>query len=166
MAQGMKTGGRQRGTPNKSTVERRLRAAQGLQAAHTDGLLPLDVMLARMWDKPLLAGRKVTDEQFQAAVAAAPYMHARLSAVAVRDMTPPDPVLVQRQDEARAQLVASLEALARPEPLTIEQATEADCIAHNTDARRPSLSAISGGLDPVFGREAMPLAIGSRRLRG
>ena len=84
MAQGKKTGGRQRGTPNKATAERQLRAAHGLQAALDNGLMPLDVMLARMRDAPLPNGQKVTDEQFAAAVAAAPYLHARLAATTLK----------------------------------------------------------------------------------
>src|SRR5436305_3954986 len=83
-----KTGGRQLGTPNKATVERQLRASHGLAAATQDGLLPLNVMLARMRGEPLANGDFVTDEQFQAACAAAPYIHPKLSAVAVEDDRP------------------------------------------------------------------------------
>jgi hypothetical protein len=42
--------------------------------------LPLDVMLCRMKHEPLPNGSLVTDDQFAAAVAAAPYLHAKLSA--------------------------------------------------------------------------------------
>ena len=59
MAKGKKTGGRQKGTPNKATVERDLRAAQGLKAATLDGLLPLDVMMCRMRNRPLPNGSMV-----------------------------------------------------------------------------------------------------------
>jgi hypothetical protein len=45
-------------------------------------VLPLDIMRARMRNAPL-NGQSVTDEQFAAAVAAAPYIHPRLAAVAV-----------------------------------------------------------------------------------
>jgi len=38
------------------------------------------VLLARMRDEALPNGQKVTDEQFEAAVAAAPYIHPRLAA--------------------------------------------------------------------------------------
>jgi hypothetical protein len=90
MAQGMKTGGRQQGTPNKATVERRLRAAHGMRTALDDGLLPLDVILTRMRDELLPSGQRVTDEQFQAAVAAAPYMHQKLAATTLKgDPTAP-----------------------------------------------------------------------------
>src|SRR5438270_12596530 len=51
-------------------------------------LLPLDVMLARMRCEPLANGDFVTDEQFEAACAAAPYIHPKLSAVAVKDDRP------------------------------------------------------------------------------
>jgi hypothetical protein len=61
-----------------------LRAKQGLAAAATAGLLPLDVLLARMRGEPLPNGEMPTDLQVQAAIAAAPFLHARLSA---SDMT-------------------------------------------------------------------------------
>lgn len=69
--------GRKAGGRNKATIEREIRTAHGLEAAQT-GVLPLDVMFARMLDEPLTNGKKPTDEQFQAAVCAAPYIHARL----------------------------------------------------------------------------------------
>jgi hypothetical protein len=77
---GERRGGRQKGTPNKATVERDLRAAHGLEAAMLDGLMPLDVMLARMQNRALANGLAVTDQQFAAAVAAAPYIHPKLQA--------------------------------------------------------------------------------------
>ena len=80
MAVGKKTGGRQKGTPNKATVERDLRAAQGLKAATLDGLLPLDVMMCRMKNEPLPNGSMVADDQLAAAIAAAPYIHPKLAA--------------------------------------------------------------------------------------
>ena len=45
------------------------------------GVTPLDVMLARMKGQALDGIGSITDEQFQAAVAAAPYIHPRLSSV-------------------------------------------------------------------------------------
>jgi hypothetical protein len=42
-----------------------------------------------MRDEPLPNGQLPTDEQFQAAVAAAPYVHPRLAAVAVQPVPPP-----------------------------------------------------------------------------
>src|SRR4051812_31623657 len=109
MARGLKTGARQRGTPNRSTVERRLRASNGIQSALNGGLLPLDVMLARMRDEPLPNGQRVTDEQFQAAVAAAAYVHPWLAAVAVRET--PDPVALQEVAEIRTALIRRLQIL-------------------------------------------------------
>ena len=83
MAVGKKTGGRQKGTPNKATVERNLRAAKGLKAATLDGLLPLDVMMCRMKNEALPNGTMVADDQLAAAIAAAPYIHPKLAAAAV-----------------------------------------------------------------------------------
>jgi hypothetical protein len=83
MARGQKTGGRQRGTPNRLTIEREIRAAHGVVAAAETGLLPIDVLPARMRDENLPNGQKVTDAQFEAAVAAAPYLHPRLAASTV-----------------------------------------------------------------------------------
>jgi hypothetical protein len=79
MAKGYKTGGRQAGVPNRATAERQLRARHGIQAATEDGVLPLDVMLAVMRAEPLSDGKKPTDEQLRAAIAAAPYLHPRLA---------------------------------------------------------------------------------------
>jgi hypothetical protein len=84
MACGQKTGGRQRGTPNKATIEREIRAAHGVHAAVNGGVLPLDILLARMRDEPLPNGEKPTDAQFEAAVAAAPYLHPRLAATTLK----------------------------------------------------------------------------------
>lgn len=81
MARGMKTGGRKRGTPNRATIERNLRAKHGIQSAMESGVMPLDLMLRVMRGGEEAAA--VTDRQFQAAVAAAPYIHARLAATAV-----------------------------------------------------------------------------------
>ena len=76
--------GRKAGGKNKLTLEREVRAAHGIEAAGEAGLLPLDVMLARMRGEPLPNGEKPTDEQFAAAVAAAPYLHARLAATTLK----------------------------------------------------------------------------------
>lgn len=72
--------GRKAGGKNRATIEHEMRARAGIQDALNSGLLPLDVMLARMRGQPLPNGRMVTDEQFQAAIAAAPYVHPRLAA--------------------------------------------------------------------------------------
>ena len=84
MARGLKTGGRKAGTPNKATIERELRAARGMKMAYAEGLLPLDVMLARMRNEDLPNGQRPTDEQFQAAVAAAPFLHPKLAATTLK----------------------------------------------------------------------------------
>lgn len=76
---GIRTGkptGRPKGVKNRATIEREVRAAQGVKAAVEGGDLPLDVMLKRM-----RGDSEITDNQFQAAIAAAPYVHPRLAAV-------------------------------------------------------------------------------------
>jgi hypothetical protein len=75
--------GRKWGGRNRATVERQLRAQHGVQAATEDGVMPLDVMLAMMRDEPLSNGRKPTDEQLRAAIAAAPYLHPRLATTTI-----------------------------------------------------------------------------------
>lgn len=72
MAKGKKTGGRQRGTPNKASSKAAKRAA----AIAASGLSPLEFMMNIMRDE--------TAEfvmRFEAAKAAAPYVHPRLAAV-------------------------------------------------------------------------------------
>ena len=117
MARGFKTGGRKAGTPNRATVDRQLRAISGIRAAVEDGLLPLDVMLARM-----RGDGTITDQQFEAAVAAAPYVHPKLAAVAVHDKKQ---VSELSDDELRAIICRRLHQLyvdhpAQPVPLTAE----------------------------------------------
>lgn len=69
MAIGKKTGGRKKGTPNKAT------AAKAAEIAES-GLTPLDYMLGIMRDE-----EKPADMRFEAAKAAAPYVHPKLAAV-------------------------------------------------------------------------------------
>jgi hypothetical protein len=69
MARGRKTGGRQKGTRNRATEEARV-------AAQATGILPLDYMLSVMRDPD--ADHKSRDAM---AMAAAPYLHARLSTI-------------------------------------------------------------------------------------
>jgi hypothetical protein len=64
-----KTGGRKKGIPNKAT------AAKAAEVA-ASGLTPLDFMLEVMRDKT-----QAMDLRFDAAKGAAPYVHARLSAI-------------------------------------------------------------------------------------
>jgi hypothetical protein len=69
MARGRKTGGRQKGARNRATEEARIAAAAA-------GILPLDYMLSVMRDPA--ADLKRRDAM---AMAAAPYLHPKLSAV-------------------------------------------------------------------------------------
>ena len=71
MALGQKTGGRKKGTPNRATAAQRAEIA-------ASGLTPLDYMLAVMRDETEPAERRMW-----AAAKAAPYVHPRMSAVAV-----------------------------------------------------------------------------------
>ncbi len=64
-----KSGGRQKGVPNKRTAAK-------VAEIEASGLTPLDFMLDLMRDK-----NQVMDLRFDAAKAAAPYVHARLSAI-------------------------------------------------------------------------------------
>jgi hypothetical protein len=69
MAQGRKTGGRQKGVPNKATAAK----AAEIEAS---GLTPLDFMLSVLRDE-----RNDLETRFKAAHGAAPYVHPRLSAI-------------------------------------------------------------------------------------
>ena len=76
MARGRKTGGRRKGARNRATEEARAAAA-------APGILPLDYMLSVMRDPA--ADLKRRDAM---AMAAAPYLHARLSAIEA-ELNPP-----------------------------------------------------------------------------
>jgi hypothetical protein len=108
---GERRGGRRKGTLNKATVERRMRVASGLKAAVETGELPLDVILRRM-----RGDTTVSNPQFEAAVAAAPYCHPRLSAVAHQ----PAPDL--SREERRAALAAIPYEIRRRIAALLEQA--------------------------------------------
>lgn len=69
MAQGTKTGGRQKGTPNKATAAKAAAIAEA-------GITPLDFMLQLMRDEVADAAQRL-----DAAKSAAPYVHPRLQAV-------------------------------------------------------------------------------------
>jgi hypothetical protein len=69
--------GRPAGGKNKATIEREVRAAHGIAAAMESGVMPLDVMLQVMRGGD--EAEQISDRQFQAAVAAAPYVHAKLN---------------------------------------------------------------------------------------
>ena len=76
MANGFKTGGRKKGTPNKATAVR--------QAEITaSGLTPLDFMLSVMRDEQADKAARL-----DAAKAAAPYVHPRLAAIESRHSGP------------------------------------------------------------------------------
>lgn len=64
-----KTGGRQKGTPNKKT-------AATVAAVEAGGITPLDYLLAVMRDAD-----KPADIRTDAAKAAAPYVHPKLAAI-------------------------------------------------------------------------------------
>jgi hypothetical protein len=83
MARGHKTGGRQRGTPNKAKAQLDARIAEaagrmaaGLSSAESAGMTPLDVMVGAM----RLA---VENGEWRAAASiaekAAPYVHAKVA---------------------------------------------------------------------------------------
>jgi hypothetical protein len=76
MARGRKTGGRQRGARNRATAEARA-------AAEATGILPLDYMLSVMRDTNAEPKRRDT-----MAMAAAPYLHAKLTAVEAKPNEP------------------------------------------------------------------------------
>jgi hypothetical protein len=78
MARGRKTGGRQKGTRNRATAEARA-------AAEATGTLPLDYMLSVMRD-----ANADTKRRDAMAMAAAPYLHPKLSSVEPKPFTNPD----------------------------------------------------------------------------
>jgi hypothetical protein len=103
-------GGRPPGALNKATVEKLIRAKKGLKAALATGVMPLDVILGRM-----RGTLDVTDDQVAAAIAAAPFCHPKLTAVAFRDTTPPkDPIDLSRA--TAAELAVLRKFIARTAP--------------------------------------------------
>lgn len=92
MAKGQKTGGRQKGTPNRAT------AAKAAEIA-ASGLTPLDYMLSVL--------RNETNEQairLDAAHKAAPYVHAKLATIDVgnKDDKPFEQVIRWAQTDSEA----------------------------------------------------------------
>jgi hypothetical protein len=81
VAKGFKSGGRRAGTPNRATVERAARARAGIEAALATGLMPLDVILTVMRGGP--AAEAISERQYQAACAAAPFLHPKLSSTSL-----------------------------------------------------------------------------------
>jgi hypothetical protein len=76
MAIGRKTGGRRPGSKNKRTRELEARVEAMLEGMDASAMMPLDVMLHVMRDSRLDVALR-----FEAARAAAPYVHPRLAAV-------------------------------------------------------------------------------------
>jgi hypothetical protein len=76
MAGGRKTGGRKKGSVNKRTLALRVQAVALLEGVDASRMTPLDVMLHVMRDNRLDATLR-----FEAARAAAPYLHPRLAAI-------------------------------------------------------------------------------------
>lgn len=69
---GTRIGGRQKGTPNKVTAETTAKIAAA-------GITPLDYMLTILRDT-----KQNAVDRFEAAKAAAPYVHARLNATTLK----------------------------------------------------------------------------------
>jgi hypothetical protein len=95
-----KTGGRKRGTPNKASAAREA-------AVQASGLTPLKYMLRVMRDE-----KATTELRLDAAARAAPYVHPRLSSVAVENKDgQPFAISVeqqQREAEERARQAVAL----------------------------------------------------------
>lgn len=76
---GKRTGrarGRPPGAKNKATIAKEAFTEEAVRAALDAGISPLDVML-----KVMRGDGTITERQFSAAQAAAPYVHPRLAAV-------------------------------------------------------------------------------------
>src|ERR1700722_1038676 len=88
--------GRPKGSLNKRTIEMRAMAERTMKAALSDDLTPVDVMLAVM-----RGDTSIGREQFEAAIAVAPYVCPRLSAIAVQ---PIDPVSAMTPEQRRRRI--------------------------------------------------------------
>jgi hypothetical protein len=97
--------GRKPGSKSKATIARETHVAAVVKAAIEQGDLPLDVILRRM------RGEVIPDPQYFAAVAAAPYLHPKLTAVAPATMddfaTLSDEQLADEVARERAALAAA-----------------------------------------------------------
>ena len=71
------------GTRTRVTLRRDLKCAEAIERALSEDVTPLDVMMMRM-----KGDLSVTDAQFEAAIALAPYLHPKLTATAFVDATP------------------------------------------------------------------------------
>jgi hypothetical protein len=72
-------GGRPPGAKNKATIRREQFAKDGLDDALASGMMPLEIMLLGIREPS-----KVSRTRFERAVAAAPYVHPKLTAVAYK----------------------------------------------------------------------------------
>jgi hypothetical protein len=77
-APGERRGGRGIGVPNKRTPELKAARDSALKEALTGGETPLEVIIAVM-----RGTTEITDRQFNAACAAAPYVHSRLTSATI-----------------------------------------------------------------------------------
>jgi hypothetical protein len=71
----------------KATTRRRELVERSIRQALIDGEMPLDIMKAALLDQPW-RGKPVTEKQLQVAYQMAPYVHAKLTAIATKDFTP------------------------------------------------------------------------------
>ena len=91
-----------------------------------------------MLRRPLSNGLLVTDDQFAAACALAPYVHPKLTAMAVRDMTPASGA--QIEDSTPSIRLLLQQALTASEPKVIEaELEEATDSFPKTPGGRPRL---------------------------
>ncbi len=119
--------GRRPDTPNIETLQKRVMAVSGIDIALKFGILPLEVMLSRMTGVPMANGQTPTDPQVAVAIAAAPYIHPRLSAIAYQETKPRSKVDTSRlTPEQRRVILAALRGglirPAEPGPPLIESA--------------------------------------------
>jgi hypothetical protein len=94
---GERRGGRKKGTPNGATARKQMAAMRGIVAAERMRRSPLETILAVV--EGGAEAEKITERQVAAAVAAAPYCHARLAAVAY--VPPPDDTQDRRREMLR-----------------------------------------------------------------
>lgn len=118
-----KMAGRRLGGRNRRTLETMAGVEKAIQATLDRGVLPLEIMMAVA--RGGVASLLITDRQLNAAIAAAPYVHPRLSAVAIKEVPVSSEADVIRA-ATRAAMIKALQAFAVPEPLTLEGSAEGD----------------------------------------
>jgi hypothetical protein len=94
---GERRGGRKKGTPNGKLHPKRLSAIAGIEMAKAHRVTPLEVLLGIGNRDPRFAD--YTDREVSCMIAAAPYCHARLTAVAY--VPPPDDTRDRRREMLR-----------------------------------------------------------------